>query len=348
MKISVIVPCYNVEAYLPQCLESILGQSYPELEVLCVDDGSSDGTLQVLAHYADVDSRVHVFSQENRGVSAARNLAISKAEGEGLMFVDGDDWLEPDTCACAVRAMCETGADVVMWTYVREFGAVSKVKHIFDGEELHFGQEDCRKLHRRMIGLVGEELRSLESADALCTLWGKLYRRALVAEHGVTVPDIRTFGTYEDGLFNLELFAYVRRAVFLNRPLYHYRRDNGGSITTAYQPELFRRQLRLFQHMEKYIQDHGCSEDYREALDNRVALSLISLGLNAEANPAGGRASYDEVRMILREPRCRAACRQLTLRYFPPHWKLFFLCAKQEWTPGVCLLLKCMAALRGK
>ena len=67
MKISVIVPCYNVEAYLPRCLESILGQSYPELEVLCVDDGSSDGTLQVLAHYADVDSRVHVFSQENCG-----------------------------------------------------------------------------------------------------------------------------------------------------------------------------------------------------------------------------------------------------------------------------------------
>lgn len=346
MKISIIIPVYNAASYLPQCLDSVLHQTYEDLEIICVDDGSTDESAEILKEYMAQDQRVTALFQQNMGVSQARNLALRHADGEYLMFVDSDDWLEPDTCQSAVEAMERTRADVVMWTYVREYGTHRETKHIFDEEELVFDEEGCRGLHRRMIGLVGHELAHPETADALCTLWGKLYRRSILAEHKIEVPDIKQFGTYEDGLFNLNAFAFIQKAVFLNRPLYHYRRDNVRSITQSFKKELFHKQQALFDYMSDYLDAHPELPDGRQALSNRVALSLISLGLNELENPSGMRARYRGIRTILSDPRCHAAYRALPLSDFPIHWKTFFWFARRRLTPGVYLLLWCINFLR--
>ncbi len=96
MKISVILPCYNAGAYLSACLDSLLAQSMRNFEVIFVDDGSRDDSLALARRYAERDARIHVFSQENQGVSAARNLGLAHARGEWITFVDGDDLLPPD------------------------------------------------------------------------------------------------------------------------------------------------------------------------------------------------------------------------------------------------------------
>ena len=346
MKISVIIPIYNSVSYLGQCLDSVLRQTHRDLEILCVDDGSTDGSGELLRRYQDSDERVSVFFQQNGGASQARNLALRHAGGDGLMFVDSDDWLEPDACQSAAEAMERTGADVVMWTYVREYGGRSRVKHIFDEDEIVFDREGCKNLHRRMIGLTGPELARPDTADALCTLWGKLYRRSVISENGIKVPEIRQFGTYEDGLFNLNAFAYVEKAVFLNRPLYHYRRDNAASITQSYKPELFQQQLNLFAYMSRYLDGHGQMPGGQEALSNRIALSLISLGLNELENPAGFGARRRGIKTILTHPRCHAAYCALPLDAFPVHWKLFFRFARRRFAAGVYLLLGCINILR--
>lgn len=346
MKISVIIPVYNSASYLGQCLDSVLRQTHRDLEILCVDDGSTDGSGELLRRYQDSDERVSVFFQQNRGASQARNLALRHAGGDGLMFVDSDDWLEPDACQSAAEAMERTGADVVMWNYVREYGGRSRVKHIFDEDEIVFDREGCKNLHRRMIGLTGPELARPDTADALCTLWGKLYRRSLISQHGLEVPEIRRFGTYEDGLFNLNAFAYVEKAVFLNRPLYHYRRDNAASITQSYKPELFQQQLNLFQYMSDYLDAHGDLPGGQEALSNRIALSLISLGLNELENPSGLRARYRGVKAILSHPQCHEAHRALPLEGLSIPWKLFFRFARRRFAAGVYLLLGCINILR--
>ncbi|MBM6937446.1 glycosyltransferase family 2 protein [Pseudoflavonifractor phocaeensis] len=346
MKISVIVPVYNAEQYLPQCLDSLLQQTYQDLEIICVDDGSTDASGEVLRRYTEKDRRVSAFFQRNMGVSQARNLALRHATGEYLMFVDGDDWLELNTCQSAVEAMERTRADVVMWTYIREYGSHRQVKHIFDEEELLFDGEGCRELHRRMIGLVGRELAHPETADALCTLWGKLYRRSIIADHDIRVPDIRYFGTYEDGLFNLNAFAFVQKAVFLNRPFYHYRRDNSASITQSFKKDLFQKQQVLFDYMSDYIKSHPELPDGQEALSNRIALSLISLGLNELENPSGMRARYAGINAILTDPRCHSAYGTLPLGIFPIHWKAFFWFAQRRFTFGVYLLCWCINFLR--
>ena len=346
MKISVIIPVHNAAPFLPQCMDSVLHQTFDNLEILCVDDGSTDNSGDILRKYQASDHRVVPFFQENQGVSAARNLALQYATGDYLIFVDSDDWLEPDTCQTALEAAERTRADVVMWTYIREYGTHRQEKRIFDEHEIVFGPEGCQRLHRRMIGLAGSELAHPETADALCTLWGKLYRRSIIAENNIEVPDIRKFGTYEDGLFNLNVFAFVHKAAFVNRALYHYRRDNAASITQSFKPDLFRQQMHVFDYMADYISTHSDIPDAQQALSNRIALSLISLGLNELENPTGIRARYAGLKAILRDPRCHGAYCALPLETFPMHWKLFFGFARRRFTLGVYLLLWCINFMR--
>ena len=204
--ISVVIPVFNSQDYLRQCLESVINQTYQNLQIICVDDASSDCSWNILQEYAAADSRVQIFRKENEGVSLSRNFALEQVCGEYVLFVDSDDWLEPDTCACAMRSAEGNKADVVMWSYIREMGNESRKKKIFE-KDIVFDRSAVReKLYRRMVGAYGDELSHPENADALCTVWGKLYRRDVIENNHIRFYDIREIGTYEDGLFNLEVF----------------------------------------------------------------------------------------------------------------------------------------------
>ena len=141
--VSVIIPVYNVERYLAQCLDSVINQTYPNLEIICVNDGSGDGSPDILRRYADEDARIQVIDKANGGVSQARNDALDCACGEYIMFVDSDDWVEPDACENAVNAMREYDADIVMWSYVSETENRSSRKVIFP-ETTVFEKEEVR------------------------------------------------------------------------------------------------------------------------------------------------------------------------------------------------------------
>ena len=120
--ISIIVPVYNVAPYLPKCLDSLVNQTYRDLEIICVNDGSTDDSLRILREYEARDKRVKVLSRENRGISYSRNDALEMAQGEWTMFVDSDDWIDLNTCQSALDTALQHQADLVMWAYVREFG----------------------------------------------------------------------------------------------------------------------------------------------------------------------------------------------------------------------------------
>ena len=213
--VSVIIPVYNVERYLAQCLDSVSHQTYQNLEIICVNDGSRDGSPDILRRYADEDARIQVIDKANGGVSRARNDALDCARGEYIMFVDSDDWVEPDACENAVNAMREYDADIVMWSYVSETENRSSRKVIFP-ETTVFEKEEVRaKLHRRFVGAMGEDLSHPELVDSLCPVWGKLYRRSLIQKSGARFVDLAEIGSYEDGFFNLEVFGKADRVVYL-------------------------------------------------------------------------------------------------------------------------------------
>ena len=120
MKVSVIVPVYKVEKYLKKCIDSILNQTYRDLEVILVDDGSPDQCGTICDRYGREDSRVHVIHKENGGLSDARNTGVERASGEYILFVDSDDYIEPELVEKTVKAAEKTGCDLVMFDYIRE------------------------------------------------------------------------------------------------------------------------------------------------------------------------------------------------------------------------------------
>ena len=341
-KVSIIVPVYNVERYLRQCLDSLVNQTYQNIEIICVDDGSTDASSEILTEYALKNSKVRVIRQENSGLSVARNVGFSFATGEYVMYVDSDDWI--DVCACekAVFKAEEHAADLVMWPYIREFPDHSAPKAIFS-EEKTFHAAECRELQRRMIGLLGTELANPENADALCTVWGKLYLRELIAQNDIHFTDLQRIGTYEDGLFNLHYLAHVKNATYIPDYLSHYRKNSG--MTSKYRKELAAQWKNLFSDMRGYIEKGGYGSDFEQALNNRISLSIIGLGLNAVA--LTNRKALAEIRNILSDKEYRAAVKTLPMRYFPPHWWVFFACCKLDFSVGVFVLLKCMERIKG-
>lgn len=348
-KITIIIPVYNAAQYLRQCLDSVINQTYSNLEIIVVDDKSTDHSEEIIQEYESKDSRIlFIKKQVNEGVSFARNAALEHATGDYYVFVDGDDWIELDTCERAMKTAKEYSADIVMWSYVREMESESREKIIFEND-IVFEQNAVReKLYRRMIGLYGEELAHPENADALCTVWGKLYRRNTISERNITFYDIREIGTYEDGLFNLEVFSNVEKAVFINRPMYHYRRNINTSLSTAYNPELQNQWNRLFELLQQHMTNHRLDASFQKAWDNRIVLSLIVLGINELERSVSVSKKMKGIKHIVSQKQYCEAIEDFEKQYLPIHWKLFFSFAQKRNAIGVYLLLTVIQRIRGR
>ncbi len=331
--VSIIIPIYNTEKYIYECLNSLINQSYSHIEIIVVDDGSTDNSLCLLKELSDKDNRLKVFSQPNQGVSAARNLALSKATGTYVMFVDADDWIDPHTIEKCLQAIGD--ADVCFFAYVREFSNRSLPKLLFP-QTRHFTREACKQLQRRMIGPIGQELANPGMLDSLGTIWGKLYRRDIL--DGTSFIDLKIIGTAEDSLYNCNAFRKVQKAVYINKAFYHYRKCNYGAETKKYKPQLSQQWNRLFNYMQATVTD----EISQKALQNRIALSIIGLGLNECLSPNTLKKKTDKMAEIINQPHYKEAYQKLDLTHFPIHWKVFFFAAKHNMKRVLMLLILCI------
>ena len=217
--ISVIVPVYRVEEYLERCVKSILSQTYENLEVILVDDGSPDQCPAICDACAEKDARVKVIHQENKGLSGARNAGIDAASGEYLAFVDSDDYVSPHFIEELYQLLQDTGCAIgqCRFSYVKGDGLVEKGDSafcIYRGESL-------------MEQLYGSE----EKATCFVVAWNKLYRAELVKETGIRYPEGRI---HEDEATTYRLFHEAKKLAFLDRVLYGYYTENGGSITSVF------------------------------------------------------------------------------------------------------------------
>ena len=343
--ISVIIPVYNMEAFLEECLDSVLAQSYPHLQIVCVNDGSRDRSQEILEDYARRDPRVIPIVKENGGLSSARNRGLEAATGEYVMFLDSDDWLDTDICRLAVREIEDSRADLVMWSYVREFQNRSIPTDVLGKERRYFDAEGTRQLHRRLFGLTGEELADPAKGDIIVTAWGKLYRRELI--RGIVFIDTKKVGT-EDSLYNIDVFHRCRSVVYI--PVYgnHYRKYNANSLTTVYNSRLFAGWQNMYAHMEEQIRRNGLGDEYRVALTNRRAVNLIMLGINIMCAPISPFEKRRELRNIILRPVYRDAFRKLDISPMPIHWKAYFLCARYGCAWGLYVLLLAIQKIRGR
>ena len=217
-KVSIIVPVYNSTRYLAPCLDSILDQSHDHLEIILVNDGSTDHSLSLCRRYEAADSRVRVLDQDNRGVAWARNRGLTQVTGDYVGFVDGDDRLAPDMYEKLLDALQAKGADLAECAYVRVDDQGQKVRaYPVPDRELEGRQACSRALIKRD-----------QSYPSCCN---KLYRADLI--RGLTFPLLRYS---EDFLFNVQSLLRCQKSVGLSTCGYYYRDHGGGATQPAFKP----------------------------------------------------------------------------------------------------------------
>lgn len=227
VSVSIIVPCYNVAAYLDQCMESLAGQSMEDIEIICVNDGSSDRTAEILREWRDRDGRVRVIDRKNSGVSAARNSGMEAAAGKYIGFVDPDDVVERNMFRRLFDAAVEKDADVAVCGY-HEFcdrGGMDMPESGWSPSAGFFPEEKAERFRR-----------GTPWSRCAGTVWNKLIRRELLEENGLRfIPGLRQG---EDLYFCLMLLTVAPRLLILPDRLYHYRRERPGSASCGRDPRL--------------------------------------------------------------------------------------------------------------
>lgn len=343
--VSIIVPVFRTEEFLDQCIQSILSQTYPHLEIILVDDGSPDDCPRLCDEYAALDERVNVMHKDNGGSSSAREAGMSVATGNYIMFIDSDDWIEPDTVAYCIDVACKAQAGCVLFSYIKEYPDKSIKTTLFDSDFSYDEADSEAKVHRRLVGLIGEELRHPEKIDNISSVCMKLYDID-VARKGRTISE-RIVGTSEDTIFNLYALDGCQIS-YINRCFYHYRKTNSQSITTHHKADLAEKWDVMYQIFQEYIDSSGRTEKYRPAFFNRVACSMIGLGLNEINSTNNILHKAKKLRQILNRPLYIQAFAQLDISYCPLKWKVFFLLCKCKLALLLAALLQIINFLRSR
>lgn len=286
--ISIIVPVYNAEPYLDNCLDSIAAQTWENLEVWLVDDGSTDASPALCDARAAADSRFHVLHQANAGVSAARNAALERATGQYLQFVDGDDRLLSNATEVLVHAALSTGTDLVIARFYRVSGQRQALQGHIRGRRVLTRTE------------FAEEMVKAPANFYYGVLWNKLYRRSIVEAHQLRCPEELSW--CEDFLFNLEYIKYVRLVAAVPEPVCCYIKREDSLVMT--QPTL-RRTLEMKQKTFSYYKDLYQTLDLYERQKGRVYRYLISA-----ATDGGSLALPELPRLPARKGRRRRAAVQ--------------------------------------
>lgn len=232
-KVSIIIPVYNSEKYLDRCITSVMSQSYTNIEIILVDDGSKDNSGIICDKYANEDSRIKVIHKENGGVSAARNDGIALSTGNDIAFIDSDDYVPEDYIQGLYKTLSEDNADL----------SVGSILYISGENKDANYTEDCIVKFDYSDNVNKKNFLELNSLFLLYGPVNKLYKKYIILENNIMFPEDTSYG--EDLLFNLEYLKKCKTVSYREQPYYYYVRDNGESLSQKYRSDLFENGLRI-------------------------------------------------------------------------------------------------------
>ena len=214
--VSVIIPVYNDEEYLPQCLNSVINQTYKNIEIICVNDGSTDNSKEVIEKF--IDSRIRIINQENKGSATTRNVGLKNAAGEYVLFLDADDWIDKKLIEITFNVIQSNNADIVMFdvynVYDNSYIKVKRVNNFIYPEKI------------KVLNYKDDD----NIRDLQCTAYTKLFRKDFLINNNLYFPDGMNLG--EDVLFWFSLLFKNPKMVFISDFLYFYRKRS-SSMTDA-------------------------------------------------------------------------------------------------------------------
>lgn len=256
-KVSVIIPAYNVGEYIEKCVKSVKNQTYRNLEIIVVNDGSKDNTQSIISQLAEEDKRIKVIDKKNEGVSAARNDAMRSSTGEYIVFVDGDDYLADDFVEYMLSASLMNGSDFVF----------SLNCFLYEGETQVSTIEEKRLTPEEATGL-------LLSPKVSVGCWNKLFKKSVLDEYHLQFLEDLFYG---EGLYFITAFAQrANKTVSTNKKVYYYRRNNDTSATTKFNINAIRNGLLSLERIER---DMIVKSDYVDKMlfNHKASYHLMSV-----------------------------------------------------------------------
>ena len=259
--ISVIVPVYNVENYIAQCIESVIKQTYTKFEIILVNDGSKDNSGKICDEYALKDERIKVIHKENAGVSSARNVGIKQSKGQWITFIDSDDWVEENYLEVLLNLAKSENADISICGYNRVSKERIEKINASGKNEIYDSQEYLIKSLNPQIGLGFSHM--------------KLIKKSIIKD--IEFND--NLAVAEDAFFNIQLSKNVNKAVHLMQPLYNYR-NNSNSLVKKYDADYANKYLHSMKITKKYLFDNYTEEIIRKNYYNFVAYHIMLIAVN--------------------------------------------------------------------
>ena len=303
--VSVIIPAYGTEGYIDKCLKSVINQTYSNLQIIVIDDGSPDELYKVVEKYELIDDRVELVRQQNGGASVARNNGLKKASGDYILFLDSDDWLEVDTIELLLNKAIVDKADLVMpdrYNKIYENG--NKI------EELLFKSSEFKTVPEFVINVLVSQGRAWRVSSVL-------YKADIIKRFKIEFP---VGYTSEDMIFNLEYLAKASRISFIKYPTLNVnKRDN--SVTATYKDNLLDIVLFIDRKVKEFINKTNYDVLYGNlAVDSLLCRNIILL-INAEMSFKNKKKTVDKIKFInkvLSIKRVKEAFSQN--KFITPYW----------------------------
>ena len=270
MKVSFVIPAYNVEKYIEECVDSIINQTVQDWELIIVDDGSKDATLDICNKKAKTDTRISVVHQQNSGVSVARNNGIQLAQGDWICFVDADDVVHP--CLLEIYNKYLVPTNDVCFIGYEDFEGEMLDKRVFesnDRDTLEFTVEDMELFQ---LATFNRDFKGkYDFYKVKLTMPGKFYRKRFLIENNIKFPI--GVKTGEDAIFNLYVYRYASSGMYLKGPMY-YHRIWPSSVSQKYDKNCMEKFDFMHKCMEAYINSSNNPEKFEESFRERKAWSF--------------------------------------------------------------------------
>ena len=323
--LSIIIPIYNVEPYLDECLKSLCEQSFQDVEFICINDGSTDNSLNILKEWREKDSRFIIIDQPNKGVSAARNEGIRQAKGKYIGFVDADDWVCNSIYSFSIPIIIAKDLDVYIFSFKTYPHNYNETTGFITNQVVNYQE------------LLASN-KNIQSKNSLCFNWRFIFRKSLLIENDLWFNEDIAIG--EDMIYNIDAICHASRIMVTDDILYIHRLDNPNSaMTMKYKPKLKDSLYKMYEIKKKQIHQYNIDNYTPYSYDLARYTILVYLPLLI-ANMYNTPHEYNpgkELKQILSDKLCKDAFKIIGYKNIYSSWK--------EYAFYLALKLKCINLL---
>ena len=267
IKVSIIVPVYNAELFIERCIKSIREQTYTNIEIILVNDGSTDNSESILMDLAQTDPRIVDVKQKNQGVSAARNTGMQRAQGDYILFIDSDDWIEKDMVASLLQPLTEKAYDFVFCDYYLVTDKAKERIHLFKGAETEIAINTVKK--------------ASITTDCINSAWLALYKREIIEANRLIFDTALTSG--EDNVFNMAYLDQCGSSYYCKKALYYYEVHTGSGCRKV-RPDQIKMYFLQLSYKLKYVEKWGYGHAEIDLQLYQLMLTHLSAFIYMEEN----------------------------------------------------------------